>query len=148
MPKTYAPMSLAKSKYGSPPLETPPLNASSTLVWSLAHEAEQSQYLGTFWSSFLPNGQAFSSQAALYSTARWFCVVQEQCEQDDLVRYALLANALGVLGEARGQRALKVQGVRAYGRCINLLARLIPTKLEEKGDEMIAASTLLAFYEV
>lgn len=148
MPKAYAPKSPTKPKFCPPRHKTPSPDASPELAWSLARAAEQSQYFDNFWNFLLPNGKTFSSQAALYSTARWTCIVQEQCEQDDLVRAALLANALGVLGDASDQPSIKLQGLRAYGRALNMLARAIASKIDEKGEEIIAASTLLTLYEV
>lgn len=64
------------------------------------------------------------------------------------MRSALLANALGVLGDASDQPSIKCQGLKAYGRALNMLARAIASKIDEKGEEIIAASTLLTLYEV
>lgn len=74
--------------------------------------------------------------------------MQEQCGQDDLVRSAMLANALGQLGHASGQPSVHMQGLRAYGRALNMLAGAIANKIDEKGEAIIAAATLLTLYEV
>lgn len=118
------------------------------LDWSLERVAIQSQCFANFWSTLLPNGQAFSCQAARYSTAGWTWVVQDLCQRDDLVRLALLANALGMLGEQSGQRSTIVEGWRAYGRALKMLARSLPTLGQTKGDELLTTSLLLAQYEV
>lgn len=148
MPKAYAPKSPIRPKFCPSRSTTPNPDPSPTLAWSLARAAEDSQYFDNFWNFLLPNGKPFSFQASLYSTARWTSVVQEQYSKHDLVRSALLANALGVLGDASDQPSIQLQGLRAYGRALTLLARAITSKYDDKGEEVIVASTLLALYEV
>ena len=108
----------------------------------------QSQCLDNFWASFLPNGQIVSSKAADYSTAGWTRFAQDLGQRDSLVRYALLANALVLLGDQSGQQQMTVQGWRAYGKSLEMLARSLLTSNQGKGDELLVSSTLLAQYEV
>lgn len=75
-------------------------------------------------------------------------MVRDLCQKDDLVRFALLANALLILGEQSKQRSVAVEGWRAYGRCLQMMARSLPAIAEERGDELLTASTLLAEFEV
>lgn len=151
MPESYAPLPLARSKSPTLPRNPPSSftpNVSPVLDKPLWSMTMQSQYFNNFWSTLLPNGKIFSVQAARYSTAGWTGVVQDLCQRDGLVRLALLANALGVLGEQRGQRSVIVAGYRAYGRSLQILARSLSTMGEAKGDELLATSLLLAQYEV
>ena len=75
-------------------------------------------------------------------------MVQELWQQDDLVRTALLANALGTLGEASGQHSITVHGWRVYGSALQMLGQALPAKIKENGDQVLTASMLLAQYEV
>ncbi|KAJ9616958.1 hypothetical protein H2200_000678 [Cladophialophora chaetospira] len=115
---------------------------------SIERTALQAQCLDNFWTSLLPNGLHFPSQAARYSTAGWTGVVQELDQQDSLVRLALRANALGALAKQSGQQSLTVEGWRVYGKCLQMLARSMPAKCNEKSNELLATSTLLAEYEL
>jgi hypothetical protein len=115
---------------------------------ALNSSALQSQCLDIFWTALLPNSQEFSNTAARYSTLGWTPIVQKFCRQDGLVRLALLANAMGSLGQRHGVRSLAVDGWRAYGKSLQILAASIPTMGVEKGDELLAAAQLLAIYEV
>lgn len=127
---------------------TPVTSGSPLLDPSLEHVALQSQCFDNFWNALLPNQQAFSDQAARYSTAGWTEVVRDLCQKDDLVRFALLANALLILGEQSRQRSVVVEGWRAYGRCLQMMAQSLPIIAEERGDKLLTASTLLAEFEV
>jgi hypothetical protein len=74
--------------------------------------------------------------------------VPNLCERDGMVRLALQANALAVLGEQSGQQSTTIEGWRAYGRSLQILALSLVSRSEEKGDELLATSLLLAQYEV
>jgi hypothetical protein len=115
---------------------------------SLECTALESKYFEVYWASLLPNGQAFTPQAAQYSTTGWMGVVQDLCQRDEAVRLALLTNALGVVGQHSGQQPMIVEGWRMYGRSLQMLAKSLPARSQEGSDKLLAASGLLAAYEV
>ena len=115
---------------------------------SLERTAVDLKYFGLYWSSFLPNGKAFTPQAGRYSTTGWTAVVQNLCQLDDGVRLALLTNALGLAGQESGQRSLILEGWRMYTRSLQTLAKSISTVGQRKPDMLLAAASLLAGYEV
>ena len=148
MPESYAALPSSKPRSPAPPRKVSASDVSPVLEPSLERVGLQSRCIDNFWSSLLPNGRSFSSQAARYSTAGWHGVVHDLWPRDNLVRLALLANALGMLGEQSGQRWMIVEGWRAYGNSLQMLARSLPTVGAKKGDELLIASQLLAQYEV
>ncbi|EXJ69487.1 uncharacterized protein A1O5_07523 [Cladophialophora psammophila CBS 110553] len=115
---------------------------------SLGRTALEIKYLDFYWTTLLPNGQPFTPRAARYSTTSWTGVVQDLGQRQGLVHLALLTNALGLLGQVSGQQSTIMQGWRLYGRSLQALAKSIPAKSQEAGDGLLAASGLLAAYEL
>ncbi|KAJ9637379.1 hypothetical protein H2204_004803 [Knufia peltigerae] len=120
----------------------------SELEQSLGSVAFQSQCLDNFWSSLLPNSREFPKSASNYSTAGWTRIVQGLCERHSLVRLAVVANALSLLGDQSGQGFIVVQAWHVYGRSLEILARSLPAMNDTNGDELLATSILLAQYEL
>ena len=150
-PKAYSQLSLARPKsqfshQRSLVSLSPP--TSSISERSLDRSASESNHVGFYWTSLLPNGQVYSAQATRYSSLGWAGVVQDLWHQHDLVRLALLANALGLLGQHSGQQAMIMEGWRMYGRSLQLLAKLLPAMSKDKADILCTTSMLLAQYEV
>jgi hypothetical protein len=110
--------------------------------------AVQSQCIEKFYSTLLPNGKRFSSQAALYSTAGWIGTEDGAYTKSSPVRLALLANALSVLGEESREHAMTVEGLRAYGRSMKVLARSLPVITADNGDDILTTALYLGQYEV
>lgn len=150
-PGSYSILQLVCSK---PQVVTPnealflPQTASVMLERSLERVALESKYFEIYWDSLLPNGQAFTPLAAQYSTTSWIGVVQDLCQNDDAVRLALLTNALELVGQYVGQQAMIIEGWRMYGRSLQMLAKSLPASSQEGSDNLLAASGLLAAYEV
>lgn len=115
---------------------------------SLEHSALEAKYLGFFWTSLLPYGQAFPSQAAQYSTTSWTSAVQDLYHKDPLVRLVLLANALTATAQRIKQQSLILQGRRLYGLSLQQVARSLADKKRQDWGKILAASGLLASYEV
>lgn len=74
--------------------------------------------------------------------------MQGLCERHSLVRLAVVANALSLLGDQSGQGFIVVQAWHVYGRSLEILARSLPAMNDTNGDELLATSILLAQYEV
>ena len=121
-----------------------PSPARSTLELSLAQAMLEAQYFDVFWASFLPNGRHFSLEAARHSTAGWGKLVPDLCQQSELVRMGLLANALGLLGRHSGHAPVIVEGWRCYGKTLQILAKSLPKMDEENWDKLLVASMLLS----
>jgi hypothetical protein len=115
---------------------------------SLERTALELKYFEAYWASLLPNGEAFTPRAAQFSTTSWIGVVQDFCQWDDAVRFALLSNALELLGQHSGQHEMITEGWRMYGRSLHMLAKLLPARTPGGSDKLLAASGLLAAYEV
>jgi hypothetical protein len=150
MPGSYSTLSLIESKTQTLPQYRPailPPPVRLMLERSLERGALESKYFDVYWTSLLPNGQIFSPQAARYSTAGWTGVVQDLCQRDDLVRLALLANALGLLGQHSGQQPIIMEGWRMYGRSLQVLAQSLPA-MSQGSDRVLTTSMLLAQYQV
>ena len=151
MPKSYAPLPLTQSRPWTLPRLQPRVLALPlplTLERSLERTAFESRYCELYWASLLPNGEAFSPRAARYSTAGWTGVVQDLSHRDDMVRLALLANALRLLGQHSGQESIMIEGCRMYGRSLQLLALSLPAAGPETRDKLLTTSLMLAQYEV
>lgn len=151
-PESYAPLPLTQSITRAPVAESPITPVSigpAGLEQVLSRMALQLQCLDYFWTSLLPNGRIFPDQAIRYSTAGWFGLVRDLCAQDCLVRQAVLANALGMLGDEQGgKHSMTMEGYRAYGLTLQLLARSLPAMGQTKGDKLLIVSQLLGQYEV
>ncbi len=115
---------------------------------SLERTAVSARYLEIYWTSFLPHGQGFSPRAAQYSTTSWVGVVQDLCYRSDVVRFALLANALGLVGQQSGQASVIMEGWRMYGKSLHTVANALAAAQGAGTENLLAASGLLAVFEV
>ncbi len=115
---------------------------------SFERSALESKYFETYWSSLLPNGEAFSPIAVRSTTLGWTNIVQELYPKDDLVRFALLASATGLLGQHSGEKSLVMEGWRMYNRSLQVLANSLPAVSQEKSNRLHVTCKLLAQYEV
>lgn len=115
---------------------------------SLERAAHESKSLELFWNCLLPHGKTFPAQAALFSTTSWTGAVHNLSCRNTLVRVALLANAFGLAGQLSGQPSLTVQGWRLYGWSLQAVARTLLDRGKSDWGETLAASGLLASYEV
>ncbi|OAP63364.1 hypothetical protein AYL99_02591 [Fonsecaea erecta] len=102
------------------------------LEQSLGRPAVETKYLEFYWTALLPNGQPFPPRAARYSTTSWTGVVQDLC----------------LLGQVSGQQQITMLGWRLYGRSLQALAKSISANGHERNDGLLAASALLAGYEL
>ena len=104
--------------------------------------------IGTFWHMFLPNSQPFSLQAAEHANGGWTNVAQEVYQHDPLVRHALMANCLGMVGRRDGQRWMVQEGMRIYGLTLSRIRALIqqPDKVHSK--TIVLAPMMLSLFEV
>ena len=108
----------------------------------------ESKSFEIYLASFLPNGQPFPREAARYSTFGWTGVIGDICQQNPLVRHAVFACALAILGQQNGQLSMTVNGCRMYGKSLQALAQSILTMRQERSDTLHITSKLLAQYEV
>lgn len=150
VPNQYSPLTSIDSYRGSRDIGQPARlgKPPSLLKHCLESSAWESKYFEVYWTSLLPNGQVFSPQATQYSTAGWSGVVQDLCYQDNLVRQALLANAIGLLGHHSGQHSIVMEGWRAYGRSLQMLSRSLLSMSQENHDKILATTMLLKQYQV
>lgn len=110
--------------------------------------ALESKYLEIYWTSLLPHGHAFPPQAGHYSTTRWTGATQDLYHKDPFVHNALLANALSLTAQKTKDPSLMAQGWRLYGVSLQALARSLRAKNTQDWGRTLAASGLLASYEV
>lgn len=137
-----------KCKWAADVLAKKALASFSSTQQSLSAAALYSLYLDGFWSAFLPGGVACSKRSAECSHIGWSIPVQTLCERSGLVRFALLSNALGVLGQQSGKSDVRCEGLRLYGKVLQLFARSLPAREESGTEELLATSMLLGQYEV
>ena len=150
VPNQYSPLTSIDSYRGSRDTGQPARlgDPSPLLKHCLESSAWESKCFEVYWTFLLPNGQVFSAPATQYSTAGWSGVVQDLCHQDNLVRQALLANALGLLGHRSGQHSIAIEGWRAYGRSLQMLSRSLSSMSQDNHASIFATVLLLKQYQV
>ena len=104
--------------------------------------------LGAFWNTFLPNSEPFSNKAAEFSNGGWTNVAQEVWQSDVLIRHALMANCLGLVGRRDGHPWMLQEGMRIYGITLNRVGLLLkePNKVQSK--TIALAPMMLSLFEV
>lgn len=71
---------------------------------TLTCSAYEDRVLGLFWSSYLPNGQALSSETVQDTLAGWTNAVRELYPTDDILKKTVLAMCLTSNGRHEGQK--------------------------------------------
>lgn len=117
---------------------------------SFDRTARECKCLEVYWTSLLPHGQMFPSEAARYSTTSWTKAVQDIYRQDPLVRVVLLSNAFTLAAEhAQHERiSLDVQARRLYGLALQMMTQSLLHQKRQDFARLLAAAGLLASYEV
>ncbi|KAJ5591624.1 uncharacterized protein N7459_001993 [Penicillium hispanicum] len=115
---------------------------------SLWRSASQMNMVGTFWATFLPNSQPFSLRAARFANGGWTNVAQEIYQDDTLVRHALMANCLGLVGRQDGHAWMVQEGMRIYGLTLNRVGMLLkqPDKVHSK--TIVLVPMMLSLFEL
>ena len=119
---------------------------------SLCGSALESNCFELYWASLLPNAVTFPRCAERYSTAGWANVVQGLILKDgfDVLRLALRANALTLVGQQHANQAIIAEGWRSYGASLQMLAKLVSrrTRDVQMSEKLLSAAMLLSQYEV
>lgn len=115
---------------------------------SLAQTAREIKYLGAFWSAYLPNGRAFSPQAAKLSTGGWTGALARLYDSEPTLRLAALATSASVLGGQVDDTHLKIKGLQTYSLALQEMSIALQDPIRATGDGLLAAVRLMEFYEV
>ena len=119
-----------------------------TLPFSLIQTAYTSRYIDLFWSAYLPQGKAFTADAAGLCSGGWVSVAQDLYPSEKVLQLAMQAVALRGLATRDVDRSLLEQGLEAYARCLREFNTALRNPQRLKNDGVLCASRLLALYEV
>ena len=117
---------------------------------SFTRSAYHEQYLGQFWSSYLPNGRAFPSRSSSFSTGSWMNELHKRFRMNDesALKQVLLAISLTSVGKRDNKPWLVEKGISYYGSSLATLAQQLETESGPISDSGLATSNLLSLYEV
>lgn len=115
---------------------------------SLWRSASQLKIIDTFLATYLPNSEPFSTEATKYSIGSWVNVVLKLYKQSDLVRLALIANGLGIVGKQNRQPSMNLQGLSVYGQALNKLGLYLKSPQFTVDENLMVVPMLLCLFEV
>lgn len=115
---------------------------------SLAVSSRQQKVTGLFWSTYLPNGRSFSSQAAALSIGGWTSHVENLCSSEASLKLAVLALSSSILGLESNDKQLRIKGLQLYGNATTELAAALQDPERALGNGVLVATRLLQFFEV
>ncbi|ERS95687.1 hypothetical protein HMPREF1624_07762 [Sporothrix schenckii ATCC 58251] len=130
-------------------------------IWAAAQldtVAEHERHIGFFWTAYLPNGEPFPDEASRYTTCGWTRIVREMCESQvtttetdsttDLVRLAVVANGLCMLGSQHRDTRMVDDGHQVYGRALQKMRAALQRfeSTETKKLALLLTSRLLTMF--
>lgn len=127
-----------------------PATVTVTLPDAFARSAYHEQYLGLFWSWYLPNGKAFPLQSYQYTSGAWMNEVDRLSRRDGelALRKVLLAIASSAVGKQDNKPWLIEDGIKMYGSSLAALASEMENRKGLITDSGLATAKLLSLYEV
>ncbi|KAL1895895.1 hypothetical protein Sste5346_004992 [Sporothrix stenoceras] len=116
------------------------LDLANTLINTLS---EQEHYIGLFWEYYLPNGHQFSDEACGYTTCGWTRIAQDLCSNSTgwndsascirVVRLAIIANSLCMIGNQYQETHTVEYGYQAYGTALKQMRNILMQKMLTQG---------------
>ncbi|CAK7199311.1 hypothetical protein SEUCBS139899_001987 [Sporothrix eucalyptigena] len=136
----------------SAPSTTTPVTQSRAAA-SLTSTAEQDRHVGFFWNVYLPNGERFPDEASQYTTCGWTCIARDICDKKNdeiaaVVRLAITANSLCMLGSQHREPHMIKDGQKVYGKALLHMRSALqrpPTLMDNKLALIIASRLLTVF---
>ncbi|CAK7210766.1 hypothetical protein SBRCBS47491_000890 [Sporothrix bragantina] len=137
---------------------TTPNVTQSWAASSLSTTAEQDRHIGFFWQVYLPHGEPFPDEAGHYTTCGWTRVARDICDGNDggsdsatVVRLAITANSLCMLGSQYHEPRMMKDGQQVYGQALLQMRSVLQRhqSRENKMDDKLAliiASRLLTVF--
>lgn len=119
-----------------------------TLPDKLTQSAYESRYLGLFWSSYLPNGQALLSDAAQESLGGWSNTIQALYPSSNILKKTLLALCLTSTGMLDGKKWMLQQGLGMYAGAMHDMSMALQRPSSAHNDAILTTAKLFSLYEV
>ncbi|CAH0023273.1 unnamed protein product [Clonostachys rhizophaga] len=114
---------------------------------TLERSAYENNVIDEFWASYLPNGCAPSEEVMKYSTYGWTSVAQNLHTENPMIRVALLASALGMIGRQRNDAEFFQQSRKAYGKTLLAVEKSLREPGKHEPHVVLTALRLVSFYE-
>ncbi|CAH0051292.1 unnamed protein product [Clonostachys solani] len=115
---------------------------------TLEHSAYEDNVIDEFWASYLPNGRAPSEDVMKYSTYGWTSVAQSLHTENPIIRIALLASALGMIGRQRNDPEIFQQSRKAYGETLLAVEKSLRDPGKHEAHIVLTGLRLVSFYEL
>lgn len=115
---------------------------------SLAHSAYEERCLGLFWSAYLPNGRALSSNAVQDTLGGWSNTIRDLYSTDVMLKKAVLALCLATAGKLEGVRWMSEEGLTLYISALQDMSVALKKRSKANGDSILTAAKLFSLYEV
>jgi hypothetical protein len=117
---------------------------------TFVRSAYQEQYLGLFWSSYLPNGRAFAPESSRFTNGVWTNELHRlfRVETESGLRKILLALCLTSVGRRDDKPWMVENGIKFYGSALGAMASQLEDGAGTVTDRVLATSRLLSLYEV
>jgi hypothetical protein len=115
---------------------------------NLARSACEDRYLGLFWSAYLPNGQAQSSDAVHDTLGGWANTIQTLYPTDNILKKVVLAICLAHSGRLEGMNWMSEEGLRLYFSALRDMAVALKKRSTTEKDSILTAARLFSQYEV
>lgn len=112
-----------------------------TLRQSFNVAAYQDQYLGMFWSIYLPSGLQDSSKSG------WMTIVRNISIVDDVVRQSLLAICMSLLGQSNGKEWMVHEGLKLHTSAVKGVRRTLSKLSTRDHESALVATRALSAYE-
>lgn len=114
----------------------------------LATSASEQHLIGSFWSSYLPNGRLATDEVIKFSMYGWTNVVDELYHKTPMIRLALCACALGLRGLGEKDPRLLQKSYQMYGKTLSSLQRCIREPEFQHRHVVLTTLKLCFLYEV
>jgi hypothetical protein len=119
-----------------------------TLPDALARSAYEGRYLELFWSSYLPNGRALSSDAIQDTLGGWTNTIQALYPTNEILRKTILAMAMTSTGKHDGKGSMIEEGVKLYVSALQDMSGALKKPSGANSDAILTTAKLFSLYEV
>ncbi|CAG9945559.1 unnamed protein product [Clonostachys rosea f. rosea IK726] len=144
-PKQYVRENVLVSRVRAKTSSSSPLRL---LPPGLATSASEQHLIGSFWSSYLPNGRLATDEVIKFSMYGWTTVVDELYHKTPMVRLALCACALGLRGLGEKDPRLLQKSYQMYGKTLSSLQRCIREPESQQRHVVLTTLKLCFLYEI
>lgn len=114
----------------------------------LGRFADQQKYVEFFWRAYLPHEENFSYEDASYTACGWTNVAKDIGDQEDVVKLAMAANCLCMLGSQHGETFMSKEGRLIYSNALGNMRYALQNPAGIDKNRLIIASRLLTLFMV